>query len=152
MARPVKQVLWDQWRRRIERQRVSGRTIAEFCRTENVSPHAFYAWKRKLRDAAADREGSRNGVGAQQPRRRSVGIAARNSRREATTRHAPATRAAQFLQLPITAAQPSPWIELTLADGTIVRIPQQNLAALVTVLRVLSGQGLEVTMAEGCHA
>lgn len=152
MARPVKQVLWDQWRRRIETQRASGRSIAEFCRTEDISPHAFYAWRRKVRDATPDRKRSRNGVAASQSRRRSGVVAARRSRRDATARHAPSTRPAEFLQLPVRAAQPSPWIELTLADGTIVRIPQQNLAALVTVLRVLGGQRLEASMAEGCHA
>jgi transposase-like protein len=152
MARPVKQVLWDQWRRRIESQRASGRSIAEFCRTENISPQAFYTWRRKLRDATPDRNRSRNGVAAPQSRRRSGVVAARRLRRGARTRHAPPTRPAEFLQLPVTAAQSSPWIELTLADGTIVRIPQQNLAALVAVLRVLGGQRLEVAMAEGCHA
>jgi transposase-like protein len=50
MARARKQVLWDEWRQRIERQERSGQSIAAFCRSENVSPHAFYAWKRKLRD------------------------------------------------------------------------------------------------------
>ena len=45
-----------------------------------------------------------------------------------------------FLQLPVTAVRPSPWIELVLPDGTVVRLPQQNLAALVTVLRVLRGE------------
>ena len=30
-----------------------------------------------------------------------------------------------------------PWIELTLADGTVVRLPQENLEALRTVLQAL---------------
>ena len=48
-----------------------------------------------------------------------------------------------FLQLPLEAVQPSPWIELVLADGTIVRVPQQNLAAVVAVLRALRGEPRE---------
>ena len=49
MARQVNQVLWDQWRQRIERQRASGLSIAEFCRRENISRQGFHVWKRKLR-------------------------------------------------------------------------------------------------------
>jgi hypothetical protein len=59
---------------------------------------------------------------------------------------------ADFLRLPVTAAQGSPWIELALADGTILRLPQQNLAALVTALRVLRGERLELPCGEGGHA
>ena len=34
-----------------------------------------------------------------------------------------------------------PWIELTLVDGTVVRIPQENHAALGIVLRTLRPEG-----------
>jgi hypothetical protein len=61
-------------------------------------------------------------------------------------------RPAEFLRLPVTAAQGSPWIELALADGTILRLPQQNLAALVTALRVLRGERLELPCGESGHA
>jgi hypothetical protein len=57
-----------------------------------------------------------------------------------------------FVQLPLTAVQPSPWIELVLADGTVVRLPQQNLTALVTVLRALRGDPLELSSGESGHA
>ena len=45
-----------------------------------------------------------------------------------------------------------PWIELAMADGTILRLPQQNLAALVTALRVLRGERLELPGGESRHA
>ena len=48
MARKVNQALWDQWRRRIGRQRDSGLSIAEFCRQEGVAQAAFHSWRRKL--------------------------------------------------------------------------------------------------------
>ena len=57
-----------------------------------------------------------------------------------------------FLQLPVTAAQAMPWIELAMADGTILRLPQQNLAALITALRVLRGERLELPSGESRHA
>jgi hypothetical protein len=37
----------------------------------------------------------------------------------------------------------SPWIELTLVDGTLVRIPQENTAAFTMLLRVLRGDEFE---------
>jgi len=57
-----------------------------------------------------------------------------------------------FLQLPVAAAPTMPWIELALADGTILRLPQQNLAALITALRVLRGERLELPPGESRHA
>jgi hypothetical protein len=39
-----------------------------------------------------------------------------------------------------------------MADGTILRLPQQNLAALITVLRVLRGERLELPCGESRHA
>lgn len=44
------------------------------------------------------------------------------------------------------------WIELTLVDGTIVRIPQQNLAALQTVFTILRGSAVSSTIGEVPHA
>jgi hypothetical protein len=63
-----------------------------------------------------------------------------------------ATHSSEFLQLPVTAVRPSPWVELSLADGTVVRVPQQNLAALVAVLRVLRGEPLDLSHGERGHA
>jgi hypothetical protein len=61
-------------------------------------------------------------------------------------------RPSEFLQLPVTAMRPSPWVELSLADGTVIRLPQQNLAALVAVLRVLRGETPDLSKTEGGHA
>ena len=57
-------------------------------------------------------------------------------------------RAAGFLQLPLASAPQSPWIELSLADGTVVRVPQQNTAAVLAVLRELRGESRNATPAE----
>jgi hypothetical protein len=45
-----------------------------------------------------------------------------------------------------------PWIELTLVDGTVVRVPQENLAALTTVLRTLRADNNNGPLAEARHA
>jgi hypothetical protein len=60
--------------------------------------------------------------------------------------------APDFLQLPVTTVPSSPWIELALADGTVLRLPQQNLAALLAVLRLLRGDPAELPRGEGRHA
>lgn len=39
------------WGQRIEKQRRSRLSITEFCSREGVSPAAFYAWQRRLREA-----------------------------------------------------------------------------------------------------
>jgi transposase-like protein len=139
MARQVNQVLWDQWRKRLDRFRGSRLSIAEFCRKEGVSPHRFHVWRRKVRDASSTPAASPTAPATRPARRsRTAGSPPRRSDSPATP-EVP-TRSESFLQLPVTTAHTSPWIELTLADGTVVRLPQQNLAALVTVLQVLRGE------------
>jgi len=61
-------------------------------------------------------------------------------------------RAADFLQLPVRTVRSSPWIELSLVDGTLVRIPQENLTALTTLLMVLRGDGFDAIAHEVRHA
>jgi len=57
-----------------------------------------------------------------------------------------------FLQLPVRGVRTSPWIEMTLVDGTLVRIPQDNLAALSALLKLLRGDDPEVRASEVQHA
>jgi hypothetical protein len=48
--------------------------------------------------------------------------------------------------------QTSPWIEMTLVDGTFVRVPQDNLAALIALLKVLRGDDPQMPSSEVQHA
>jgi hypothetical protein len=129
MARQVNSVLWNEWRQRLKRQRKSGLSISEFCRRENLSPHAFHSWRRKLRAAA----GEPSAVLPAQQRRTALAMSPRSS---------------GFLQLPVAPAAQSPWIELSLVDGTVVRVPQQNTAAVLAVLRELRGESRNAIPAE----
>jgi len=152
MTRQVNQVLWDQWRQRIKRQRESGLSIAEFCRRENISSHGFYVWRRNLREASRRRRDPRAGTRLQRSRRRSAAVTSRGPIRNALVGSAAPLCPTDFLQLPVAAAPTMPWIELAMTDGTILRLPQQNLAALIAVLRVLRGQRLELPSEESRHA
>jgi hypothetical protein len=155
MARPASAALWDEWRQRVQRQRESGLSIVEFCRNEHVSSHRFHVWKRRLRQATSSQHGADTISIGRRSRKRPTSL--RSSPRRHPTRAQPALStlrridAAGFLQLPVTAVRPSPWIELALPDGTVVRLPQQNLAAVVTVLRVLRGEQAKLSVREdGC--
>jgi Transposase len=151
MAHRVNQVLWDEWRQRINRQRESGLSIAEFCRRENVSAHSFYVWRQNIREGAHRRRKPHADAKAKQSPRRGAGMSRRSHRRPFV---GPMTASCptDFLQLPVAAAQTAPWIELALADGTILRLPQQNLTALVTTLRVLRGERVETPNGDPRHA
>jgi transposase-like protein len=152
MTRKVNQVLWDQWRQRVKRQRESGLSIAEFCRREKVSPHSFHAWKRKLRQPGPARPASRSAAGAKRSGNRRGIVPPRRKPRHAVAGPAVPTDTPGFLELPVAAVRPSPFIEVALADGTLVRLPQQNVAALVAMLRVLRGDRGELPGEEGGHA
>jgi hypothetical protein len=128
MARKVNPELQEDWRARLKRQQASGLTVAEFCRQEGVSAGSFFAWKRKLLDpppagprqkADQSRDGRPQKASGSKPRHDQPEVA--------------------FVQLPLAPARSAPWIELVLVEGTIIRLPQQNVTALETVLRTLRG-------------
>ena len=152
MAHEVNQVLLTQWRQRLERQPASGLSIVAFCRQEGVSQATFHAWKRKLYGPSSTRHSSGEAVTAHRSRKRRAPVSRRRGPQNLVASPAATRHSADFLQLPVMAARPSPWIELTLIDGTLVRIPQENLAALTTLLRVLRGDGFDTLAAELQHA
>ena len=153
MTRRVNQVLWEQWRERVERQRKSGLSIAEFCRKEGVSSITFHTWKRKLQGASSDGTSAAGGVSGRRGVKVSDAVTPRRRLRPAQAAAATTTAgSANFVQLPVVGARSAMWIELTLVDGAIVRIPQQNLAALQTVFTILRGSAVTSTIGEVSHA
>ena len=138
MARQLNSALWNEWRQRLKRQRESGLSISEFCRQENLSPHTLHGWRRKLRAATG-------GTSRMQPVRQARGVLVK---RQKAAGSSVSPRAAGFLQLPLAPAPQSPWIELSLADGTLVRVPQQNIAAALAVLRELRGESRDAALGE----
>ena len=49
MARRFDGAKYDDWRARLAKFDVSGLTVAEFCRREQVSQANFYCWARRIR-------------------------------------------------------------------------------------------------------
>ena len=145
-------VLLTEWRERLKRQSESGLTIEAFCEQEGVSTSMFYAWKRKLQDLVSTPTASELvDTAPRSGKKRSRGL--RRQRSQVVPASEPTTKHPQeFLRLPVRGVRSIPWIELTLVDGTVVRIPQENLAALTTVLRTLRADNNSGPLAEAWHA
>ncbi len=140
MAQESNGQLRSTWRARIERQRRSGQTISQFCQQEGVSTGYFYQWKRKLQaEQPAQQKKTTTRRKTKAPKRRPVKVAASST-------------SPPFVQLPLPAPPSCPWIEVVLSEGTIVRIPQQNLAALKTVLGALGNNTQSSVMEETRYA
>lgn len=140
MARKANLELREVWRARLKRQRESGLTVAEFCRREGVSSATLFAWKRKL-------QGESPAASARMSGRRPAQTTSLAARQPAL-----AGSQAAFVQLPLSPTRSSPWIELVLVEGTIIRLPQQNLTALETILRTLRGDSRSLSSEETRHA
>lgn len=141
MSRRTNPALWDQWRQRLKRQGESGLSIAAFCRREELAPQAFHAWKRRL--------SATRGSGVVRPGRQ-PGDVAGDQRGPAS--FATSLGPADFLQLPLARSPQSPWMELVLPDGTVVRVPQENVPAMLAVLRLFRGESREMRLAGQDHA
>jgi transposase-like protein len=144
-------VLLTEWRERLKRQSESGLTVEAFCEQEGISTSMFYQWQRQLQDPLPTPAASDVADTAPRPGKKRGGRP-RRQQAEVVPATEPATEPPrEFLRLPVRNVRSMPWIELTLVDGTVVRIPQENHAALSTVLQILrpAGSGL---VAEARHA
>jgi hypothetical protein len=140
MAQESNGQLRKTWRNRIDRQQRSGQTVTQFCLQEGVSTPSYYKWKRKLQ--------------TEQPARRKGATVRRKVK--APKHHKPKASAPSasppFVQLPLPSPPSCPWIEVVLSEGTIVRLPQQNLAALKAVLGALGNNAQPSLMDEARYA
>ena len=144
-------VLLTEWRERLKRQSESGLTVEAFCEQEGISTSMFYSWQRQLQEPLPTPTASDVADTAPHPGKKRGGRP-RRQQAEVVPATEPVTEPPrEFLRLPMRNVRSMPWIELTLVDGTVVRIPQENHAALSTVLQILrpAGSGL---VAEARHA
>jgi hypothetical protein len=149
MAQEV--VLVTEWRERLKRQAESGLTIDAFCQQEGVSTSMFYRWQRHFQSPSPE-SSTPEAVGAVPRPGKKRGGRPRCQPSEAVPPSEPAPKPPrEFLRLPVRSVRSMPWIELTLVDGTVVRIPQENHAALTTVLQILRPENSGL-VAEARHA
>ena len=119
MARVLTEEQLLVWEDRISRQASSGLTVAEFCRQEQISAANFHFRKRKLMGAV------RHSSADESVARRAQSVASASS----------------FFQLPVAeSCSVGTWIEIVSADGTLIRLPQENLAAFEIALTLLPGR------------
>ena len=118
MSGRIDPAVWAERQDWIHKQLDSGFSVARFCREHGLHGGNFHAWKLKLSKDSQGAEVNRNGA-AQRPVRSSLA----------------------FVQLPRPAASSAnashAWVEISKADGLIVRVPASNLAALQLVLSAL---------------
>jgi len=138
MAQEV--VLVTEWRDRLKRHSESGLTVEAFCEKEGVSTSMFYRWQRHFQNPSPAQAAFEAVKPAHRPGKKRGGRP-RRRQSEAVSATEPATEPPpEFLRLPVRNVRSMPWIELTLVDGTVIRIPQENQVALSTVLRTLRSE------------
>ena len=141
MARALTSEQLLAWKERIERQPLSGLTISEFCRREQISEANFYHWKRKLKGAASRQATpSRSKGRTVRSKELSPQSAERQQTPERVSGQTDATHNATFFQIPLPQPRGGAWIEIVSNQGTVIRLPQQNLAAFELALAALNGQ------------
>lgn len=112
MARRASEEKRIKWSNRLDRQASSGLSVAAYCRKESISEANFYYWKRKLSRRSSSSRAKHGGRGA-------------------------SSTPPRFIQLRAT-PQPSPHVEVTVAHGTVIRVPADQLGAVAAVARVFA--------------
>lgn len=128
MGARVSEATWNERRVWIEKQLQSGCSAERFCRENELNLNSFNSWKRHV--ARGDK--------------------AVHRKTDDSTKKAMVVLSSAFTQVPIqvgSQAKASPhWIEISLADGMVIRVPSSNLPALKLVLGVI-GTSQEITHA-----
>jgi len=141
MARALTSEQLLAWKEQIERQPSSGLTISEFCRQEQISEANFYHWKRKLKGAASRQAPpSRSKRRAVRSQELSPPSSARRQAPDRASGQTDTTHSTTFVQIPLPQPRGGAWIEIVSTQGTVIRLPQHNLAAFEIALAALNGQ------------
>ena len=126
--RSVKAAKYLEWQDRLERQSVSGLSISAFCRQESISEGNVYFWKRKLKGDVRPGGRARDRVAT-----------VSKSRTESSPTSSANSGSPRFVQLPTASTNSPECVEVAVADGAVIRVPSENLAALKVVLDSLVG-------------
>lgn len=125
MGRRIDEAVWNERRELLQRQASSGMSAAQFCRENGVNLWNFNAWKRRLNGDAAPDWRMNSAIQAE-------GVDCKPS---------------SFVQVPMPMMARSngdrSWIEVSSADGIVVRVPSNNLSALKLVLGALAEENAD---------
>lgn len=91
LSESARRVRVSLWLERLNRQAVSGQTVAEFCAAENVSVASFYQWRRRLKPRVDAPTGRRRDQRGGQP-----GVSAANSFAQLVVEPSPDTACARL--------------------------------------------------------
>jgi len=128
MGRRIDSTELEQRREWVRKQVESGLSAARFCRENALNPNCFHTWKRDL--LAVQSRAARTNSKRTTPRSVAIESVAIESR-------AGSKRPSSFLQIPASIPSSPTWVEVSMADGIVVRVPAANLAALKMVLSSL---------------
>ena len=133
MGRRIDSAELEQRREWVRKQVESGLSAARFCRENALNPNCFHTWKRDLLEtpSKAARTNSKRttpkSVAIDSVAIDSVAIESRDGSKQPSS----------FLQIPVSIPSSPTWVEVSMADGIVVRVPAANLAALKLVLASL---------------
>jgi hypothetical protein len=129
MGRALSKSVWESRRRLLEQQSHSGLSVAAFCRRQKISLATFYAWKRRF-------EAPMTVAKQESLRPEKTGVRTPKS----------ASPLPSFAQLPVPMNRGGSCVEISLSDGTIVRVPAHHLEAVQLVFNALrrDGQGARI--------
>jgi transposase-like protein len=119
MARRVVESVWDERREWVQRQQQSGLSVAKFCRDNGLQEGNFHAWRLRFAKATGQTQVA-------------AGKLVRRHQAQQAFVHLPLPQATMAVAAGIS------WIEISVADGMVVRLPAANLAALEMVLSRLN--------------
>jgi len=93
----------------VRKQVESGLSAARFCRENALNPNCFHTWKRDLLEtpSKAARTNSKRTTST------SVAIESRDGSKQPSS----------FLQIPVSIPSSPTWVEVSMADGIVVRVP-----------------------------
>lgn len=122
MAGRVEDSVWSERLDLIRKQEESGLSVAQFCRDNGVHVGNFHAWRLRF---------------AKQRDRSQIGLSQLAGDRRPLQAFVQLPMPLVSTAAPVNAAVGSSWVELSLADGMVVRVPASNLTALEAVLKSL---------------
>jgi len=128
MGRRIDSTELEQRREWVRKQVESGLSAARFCRENTLNPNCFHTWKRGL--LATQSKAARTNSKRTTPKSVAIESVAIKSRTGSK-------RPSSFLQIPASIPSSPTWVEVSMADGIVVRVPAANLAALKMVLSSL---------------